>query len=230
MARMSSVVRATLSDQAYEELRSRILSGALPGGRRLLPEELALNLAISQTPIKEALLRLEADGLVVSPMRKGAVVRQFTRADVEELYEARMLIELNAVGQIFEKGPIAPELITDLSRCLDAHEFYARRGTLDDITTALVHDRKFHSVLMTAAGNQMICEWHQRILGQTHTVFVYLAGNYSRSADEHRDILDALKAGSSGQTREALRRHLLHSHDNALENVRRSGLAEIKES
>jgi DNA-binding GntR family transcriptional regulator len=226
---MNSVIRATLSDQAYEELRSRILSGALPGGKRLLPEELAVNLAISQTPIKEALLRLEADGLVSSENRKGAVVRLFTIADVEELYEARMLIEMNAIGQLFEKSAIHPELIAELSRSLDTHEFYARRGTLDDITTALVHDRKFHSALMTAAGNRLVCEWHQRILGQTHTVFVYLAGDYSRSADEHHDILDALKAGSVDQAREALRLHLLHSRDNALENVRRSKLDDTKE-
>lgn len=226
---MNSVVRATLSDQAYEELRSRILSGALPSGKRLLPEELAISLAISQTPIKEALLRLEADGLVVSAMRKGAVVRQFTFADVEELYEGRMLIELNAVGRLFELHAVSTDLLGELSRCLETHEFYARRGSLDDITTALVHDRKFHSALMAAAGNRLICEWHQRILGQTHTVFVYLAGDYSRSADEHHDILDALKVGSPDQTREALRRHLLRSRDNALENVSRSKLSETKE-
>ncbi|AMJ62776.1 GntR family transcriptional regulator [Bosea sp. PAMC 26642] len=226
---MSSVVRATLSDQAYGELRSRILSGTLPGGMRLLPEELAVNLAISQTPIKEALLRLEADGLVVSPMRKGAVVRRFTFADVKELYEARMLIELNAIGQLFDKRAVSSGLLAELSRCLDTHKFHAQRGTLDDVTTALVHDRKFHSALMTAAGNRLVCEWHQRILGQTHTVFVYLAGDYSRSADEHRDILDALKAGSPDQARDALRLHLLHSRDNALENVRRSQLGETQE-
>ncbi len=226
---MSSVIRATLSDQAYEELRSRILSGALPAGRRLLPEELALNLAISQTPIKEALLRLEADGLVVSPMRKGAVVRQFTFADVEELYEGRMLIELNAIDRLFERSAVGESLLAELARCLETHEFYARRGSLDDITTALVHDRKFHSALMTEAGNRLVCDWHQRILGQTHTVFVYLAGDYSRSAEEHHDILDALKAGSPEQAREALRRHLLHSRDNALENVRRSQSGEPKE-
>lgn len=226
---MNAVNRATLSDQAYEELRSRILSGQLAGGKRLLPEELAVNLAISQTPIKEALLRLEADGLVVSPMRKGAVVRLFTVADVEELYEARMLIEQNAVGRLFETGAIGPELIAELARCIETHDFYAKRGSLDDITTALIHDRKFHSALMSAAGNRLVCEWHQRILGQTHTVFVFLAGDYARSADEHRDILDALKAGSLGQTREALRLHLQHSRDNALENVRRSQLGETKE-
>ena len=72
---MNNVVRATLAEQVHSELRSRILGGQLPSGHRLLPEELAVDLSISQTPIKEALLRLEADGLVVSEQRRGSVVR-----------------------------------------------------------------------------------------------------------------------------------------------------------
>ncbi|WP_342358756.1 GntR family transcriptional regulator [Terrarubrum flagellatum] len=218
---MSKVVLATLAEQAYRELRLRILSGQLVGGRRLLPEELALELSISPTPIKEALLRLEADGLVVSPLRKGAVVRRFTIADVEELYEARMLIELNALDRLFRIGGVTAELLANMRRSLEQHALYASRHNLDDLTTALAHDREFHQQIMYAAGNLLISDWHQRILGQTHTVFVYVAGEYADSVDQHREVLDAMAAGSQEKSLEALRHHLARSREKTLSNVKR---------
>jgi DNA-binding GntR family transcriptional regulator len=219
---MSNVVRATLADQAYRELRSRILSGQLAGGQRLLPEELAVELAISPTPIKEALLRLEADGLVVSPLRKGAVVRRFTLQDVNELYEARLMIEHDALGKAFARGQITPAFIQALNRTLEQHALYADRNTLDDLTTALAFDREFHQQLVLAAGNGLVGEWHLRILGQTHTVFVYNAGDYRSSVSEHRAVVDAIAHGSLKDARKALEDHLKHSWKNTLSHVERS--------
>jgi DNA-binding GntR family transcriptional regulator len=223
---MSTVVRATLSEQTHQELRSRILGGRLRSGHRLLPEELAQDLAISQTPIKEALLRLEADGLVVSNVRRGAVVRVFTPKDIEELYEARLFIELDAVTVAFDRQMIGRQLLDELSRNLDRHAFHLGRDTLDDVMIALAFDREFHQILVQARGNQVICEWHRRILAQTHTAYVYIASGTSHVFREHRDILDALQAGSPAQTRDALERHLVHSRESLLANVRRSQASE----
>jgi DNA-binding GntR family transcriptional regulator len=214
--RVSNVVRATLADQAYRELRSRVLTGQLPSGHRLLPDELALDLSISPTPIKEALLRLEADGLVVSSVRRGATVRRFTEQDIRELYEARALIELDAIGRGFTSGRVGPGLLGEIRETLVQHAEYARRNTLDDLATALVFDRRFHTLLIEAGGNGLISEWHQRILAQTHTVFVVRPGDYARSIDEHQAILDALEAGSSRDAKKALARHLARSRDNTL--------------
>jgi DNA-binding GntR family transcriptional regulator len=219
-AAMSGVVRATLADQAYRELRSRILRGQLAGGCRLRPDELAAELAISPTPVKEALVRLEADGLAVSSARKGVMVRRLDEQDLRDIYDARLLIELDALDRIFERKLVGPALIGTLREHLRQHEMYARRDTIDDLVVALGFDRAFHGALVQAAGNALIAEWHQRILGQTHTVFVYNAGNYAASVDDHRAVLDALAAGARKQAREALRAHLLRSRENSLRNVR----------
>ena len=219
---MSNVIRATLSEQVHQELRARILGGLLPGGHRLLPEELANDLAISQTPVKEALLRLEADGLVVSGLRKGAVVRRFTLKDVEELYEARIFIELASIEVAFARGAVTPALLDELSETLEQHAFHLGRDTMKDLTTALAIDRKFHQRLVEARDNAVIAGWHQRILAQTHTAYVYLVNDTSRVYGEHRDILDGLKAGSVTQARDALERHLQRSGQALLENVRRA--------
>jgi DNA-binding GntR family transcriptional regulator len=219
---MSNVIRATLSEQVHQELRARILGGQLPGGHRLLPEELANDLAISQTPVKEALLRLEADGLVVSGLRKGAAVRRFTLKDVEELYEARIFVELASLEAAFARGAVTPALLGALAQTLERHAFHLGRDTMEDLTTALAFDREFHQRLVEARGNGVIAGWHQRILAQTHTVYVYLVNDTSRVYGEHRDILDALEAGSVTQARDALERHLQRSGQALLDNVRRA--------
>jgi DNA-binding GntR family transcriptional regulator len=219
---MSSVVRATLSEQVHQELRARILGGQLRAGHRLLPEELANDLAISQTPVKEALLRLEADGLVVSGLRKGAMVRRFTLKDVEELYEARIFIELASLEVAFQRGVVTAALLDELSENLERHAFHLGRDTMKDLTTALALDRRFHERLVELRDNAVIAGWHQRILAQTHTAYVYLVNDTSRVYGEHRDILDALRAGSVAQARDALERHLQRSRQTLLDNVRRA--------
>lgn len=213
------LVRATLADQVHNELRTRILTGRLPSGHRLLPEELAADLAISQTPIKEALLKLEADGLVVTEMRRGTVVRLFTLRDVEELYEARIMIELEAVDAAFARGAVTAELLDELKENLEQHARHLKRKTLADLTTALAFDRAFHHRLILARENAVIAAWHQRILTQTHTAYVYLQSDTSTVLAEHRDILDGLAGGSADETKEALRRHLFRSRDSLLKNV-----------
>jgi len=227
---MSSVVRATLADQAYRELRSRILCGQLAGGSRLRPEELAAELAISPTPVKEALVRLEADGLAVVSARKGVVVRRLEEQDLRDIYDARLLIELDALDRLFARGPIDPALLDRLRAALEQHEALARRETLDDLASALGFDRAFHGALVEAAGNALVAGWHRRILGQTHTVFVYNIGNYMASADEHRAVLDALAAGKRKLARDALRAHLLRSREDSLRTIRaaRGGLGRLR--
>src|ERR1700690_2732467 len=95
---MANLTRATLAEQAYAELQDQIVSGRLPAGRRLFADRIAGELAISQTPVKEALALLERDGLVQGTTRKASAVRRFSREDIVEIYEARLLLETNAIA------------------------------------------------------------------------------------------------------------------------------------
>lgn len=220
---MSTVVRATLADQAYSDLRARILGGQIASGARLRPEDLAAELSVSPTPVKEALVRLEADGLVVSSARKGMSVRRLDVQDVTDIYDARQMIELNALDRAFARREVGPTLLDALTGHLDRHETYAKRNTLDDFGLALEADRAFHGAIVAESGNALVAEWHRRILRQTHTVFVYNVGNYTRSVDEHRLVLDALRAGSRPAARRALTKHLERSRDDTLKTVQAAG-------
>lgn len=215
-----TMTKTTLAEQAYQELRERIISGRLPGGRRLLPNDLAADLGISPTPVKEACLRLEADGLVSTSSRRGMVVRSFSEEDVEEIYAARILIEKGAVEAAFDAGRLDEAVCSSLSRSLDQHRRFAAGTSLDDLSQALLHDRAFHSTLVAAAGIRTISEAHARILGQTHTLFVSVPGDYERSVAEHQAIFDAVTAGDRRRTLEALINHLTRSRENTLRQVR----------
>ncbi|MBZ9985431.1 MULTISPECIES: GntR family transcriptional regulator [unclassified Mesorhizobium] len=215
-----SMIKTTLAEQAYQELRSRIVGGRLAGGQRLLPNELAAELGISPTPVKEACLRLEADGLLVNSSRRGMVVRSFNEEAVEELYAARTLLEKGAVEAAFDAGRLDEALRVKLQDSLENHRRFAKGSSLDDLAKALSHDRAFHSSLVGAAGIPMISEVHSRIVGQTHTVFVSIPGDYSRSVEEHQNILDAIIAGKKSQILAALQRHLERSRQNTLRQVK----------
>lgn len=134
---MNTLVKVTLAEQAHRELRARIVSGKLRGGERLLPNELAADLGISPTPVKEACLKLEADGLVVNSSRRGMVVRDFTVEDVEELYAARMLLEKGAVEVAFDAGQLDETLHAALLESLGKHRAFAKGSTLDELSKAL---------------------------------------------------------------------------------------------
>lgn len=217
---MNTLIKVTLADQAHQELRARIVSGRLRGGERLLPNELAADLGISPTPVKEACLKLEADGLVVNSSRRGMVVRDFTVEDVEELYAARMLLEKGAVEVAFDAGQLDEALHEQLLESLAKHREFAKSATLDDLSKALFHDRSFHTALVSAARIPVISGTHGRILDQTHTVFVSILGDYARSVEEHQNITDAIAARSKAQIIDALWRHLERSRQNTLRQVR----------
>lgn len=215
---MSRIVRSTLAEQVYTDLRDRILSGRFAAGQRLMPEELAGDLAISPTPIKEALLRLATDGLVETETRRGAIVRRFTAADVAELYEARQLVEGYALAQGFVRRTIDTKAIAELRALQNALVARRSEASQDGLTEALALDRAFHTRLVALAGNSVLTDWHARIVAQTHTMRVYSLESYKleRLQAEHEAILSALAEADQEAASAALERHLRQSRNELL--------------
>ncbi len=218
---MSAIVRSTLAEQAYSDLRQQIMSGRLPAGHRLLPEELAVTLAISATPIKEALVRLEQDGLVATETRRGAVVRRFTPADVRNLYEARQIIELHALTRGFDEGRIDAAFTDSLQALQDRLLAQRALGSEAGLIDALGLDRAFHRLIVALAGNQTLADWHERVMMHTHTVRVYSLLTYPLQplANEHAAIIAAFRQADPAAARIALQTHLLLSRDEILSRL-----------
>lgn len=124
-----AIIRPTLARQPYSEIHKKILTGELPGGHRLLAEELANEFSISQTPVKEALALLERDGLVVGQERRGALVREFSAMDIHQIYEARILLELNALAIGFREGRIDAAFLARMDESFELQQELARMPT-----------------------------------------------------------------------------------------------------
>ena len=111
-----------IRDIAYEVLRHAIITGEIPAGERIVETEYASRLHISRTPLREALRRLERDGLVEYEMRRGVMVRAFTLEDVEEIYTIRNAMEMLTLPAIIERA--TPE---DIRRLRNAWWKWMRR-------------------------------------------------------------------------------------------------------
>lgn len=202
--------RATLAEQAYEELRARIVSGALEAGRRLLADELAADLAISQTPVKEALALLERDGLVEGNARRASTVRRFQAGDVRQIYEARAVLEIHAIRRGWERGAITREAIAVIEEIFARQLAHAKRHRPVVFAQAVKLDCEFHEALIALAANPVVTDWHRGVLAQTMTILTYSMETFDakRAHVEHEAILAALNSFNPAAMEAALRAHL----------------------
>jgi DNA-binding GntR family transcriptional regulator len=215
---MTGMRHATLAEQAYEELKYRIMSGRLPAGQRLLAEELASELAISQTPIKEALAELARDGLVEGGARRTSTVRRFTAADIAAIYEARILIETHAVAAALRARRVDAAWLDMLEAILTANLDHAERRNPADLAEAIRLDREFHEAIVERGGNPVLTGCHRLLVRQTQTFRSYTLESYDvgRARPEHGQILRALRTGKRAAAVKALRVHLIASREEML--------------
>lgn len=212
---MRILKRATLAEQAYEELRSQIVSGRLRAGERLLADEIADQFAISQTPVKEALALLERDGLVEGTARRASTVRRFEPADIVEIFEARMLVELHAVASGMAAGRATPEFVARLRGLFEQHVAEVRKQRDEALVDAIRLDREFHELLVQLGANETIAGWHRVVQRQTQTIRNFTLKSYTleRTEREHSAVVEAIASGDADQAVEALRSHLTASRD-----------------
>jgi DNA-binding GntR family transcriptional regulator len=200
----------TLAQQAYEELQSQIMSGALPAGKRLLPELLAEKLAISQTPVKEALAALERDGLVEGASRRASNVRKFSVKDVEEIHQARILIELDAMSFIVANRMATRDFLAEMTHILEQLAASLKKPTKSGLANAIAHDCGFHERLVFQRGNRLVAGWHRTAIRQFQTARNFTLDTYPAESTiaGHSAILDALRGRDAVAAVAILRDHL----------------------
>lgn len=137
--------------QAYEHLYNAIETGELRPGDRLLETELADRFGVSRTPIREAIRRLEADGIVSHQPRVGAVIRTLGQTEIVELYEMRIVLETTAAAMA-SKHASAAEI-----RTLEALNADMEAVATDAVRVAILN-RKFHRCILEAARNQFLAQ------------------------------------------------------------------------
>lgn len=210
MSSPTSPVIETRSGEVIDALREAILVGRYGPGERLLQEEVAAAFGTSRIPLREALRRLEGEGLVRISPNRGAVVTPLTAQDIADVYDLRLALESLALRRAAERA-------ADLRAETAIRAESAERAMAGDDLPALFHlDRDFHADLAAASGNPHLVaaldgQWSQ-IMRVMHA---YLRrGAYPMAVwTDHRAIADAVAAGDADGAVANLTRHLISSRD-----------------
>jgi DNA-binding GntR family transcriptional regulator len=207
----------TAGRRAYEFAKWAILSGIYPPGSMLTEAALAHELGVSRTPAREALLRLEAEELVSLVPRRGAMVNTFSITDVEDVLEARVLVENHTAAGSFEHRR---ELLPQVEA---AHLAMQRSCRERDTAGFTGSDRLFHELIVDAAKNAVLSSIY-RTLRERQTLFtsVMMRGRSDRmqaAIDEHDRIIETLRGDDGDAFCAAVNDHLQWSITLARESV-----------
>jgi DNA-binding GntR family transcriptional regulator len=142
-----------LTDRVFTAIHEAIMSGDLPAGARLRVRDLAMQVGTSVMPVREAIRRLEEAGLAERVPHKGAVVKRLTLAELEHVYDVRILLETEAAG--LGAAAVDPEGCAQMAQLCDQ---MARAVADGRIVDALNHDEALLAVLYAAGGNPVLLE------------------------------------------------------------------------
>ncbi|PVX28836.1 GntR family transcriptional regulator [Sphingomonas pokkalii] len=201
---MSIVVR-TLSEQIFAIVREQIVSGKLPVDQAIRQDALANSLGVSKIPLREALARLEQEGLLVGQANRGYFVRAMSSGEAEEIYALRLAIEPDAVVA----GALSA---TDADRAAAREALAALDlAAAEHLDEVAARNREFHMALVRPGGRLLTTQLVERlqILSERY-VHKHLepAGREDRAHLEHADLIDAWETGDVDRARVLARAHI----------------------
>jgi DNA-binding GntR family transcriptional regulator len=205
-------------EKAYEFLKSSILSGRFNPGERLTEEHLAKELGMSRTPIREALHKLETEGLIKPLASRGFVASQDSKDDIEELFEIRAVLEGYALRVICDR--IADSVLERLEETVRRAEDALRGQNLDDV---FQWNTRFHDTLHELLTDKhrlyhQMVTMRQYVLRYRKNTLQYPDGG-ERTVDGHRKILLALRLRDPDLCERVMREHIQQSKKDALQSL-----------
>jgi len=211
------------SAAATELIRAAILDGRLPPGQRLKEEELARELGISRTPVREALLILQAEGLVDAAPNRGAVVRSHAAGDLEDLYQLRALLEGYATRRA--AANITEAALESLEASCDRFE-----ELMDSEVQELVKENLlFHNVILDAAQSRRVAELIRKVieLPLVYRSYIWYSIDQRRiSAHYHRQITRALEMRDGERAELVMKEHVFEARDVLVGQIRAQEMSE----
>jgi DNA-binding GntR family transcriptional regulator len=203
-------------EKAYEYLKASVLSGQFSPGERLTEEHLAKKLGISRTPIREALHKLESEGLIKPLATRGFVASRDSKEEIEELFEIRAVLEGYALKVICDR--VTDSVLEKLEEAVEKAEEALRNQNLDEL---FQWNTRFHDTL-----HELIMDKHrlyhqmvtmrQYVLRYRKNTLQYPDGG-RRTVDGHRKILLALRLRDADLCERVMREHIQQSERDALQ-------------
>ena len=204
----------SLEEMVYSRLEEEILMGELCEGESLAEIALSKRLGVSRTPIRGALHRLAEEGLVEISPNRGARVLGINVEDLVDIYKIRERLE--GLASALAAKRITREELNELSEAVDLAQFYISRNDTEHIKEL---DTVFHCIIYKASGSRFLertlSELHKKIKAYRKRSLT-VPGRLEKSEAEHREILEAIKAGDSERADELTSLHIRRALDNIL--------------
>lgn len=204
------VKNPNLTEQAYHSVKRQLLNGSFPEGSKLTEEYLSTALGVSKSPVREALMRLESEGLINIEARRGAYVRKFSAREVRDLYDLRALLEGHAV----RIAKITPELLEQMTASIERTRNHLQIG---DKLGHIEEDIHFHGLIARSAENAEFARILDNI--QQKSLLCRMATFYlsaTTAPASHQKIYAAMRDGDSETAQREMHHHILFVRDNLL--------------
>lgn len=210
MSEQSTTSRASGDSAAvaYDHILGQIASGALPGGARLREQSLALAAGVSRTPVRQALNRLAAEGIVVIEPNKGAQVAQYDDAEVADMLELRARMEPQAVRSAVDH--LTPQHLDDLER-LNAEMIQLVRTEGSWVDLAALNN-EFHATFIQNCGSRPLSVAVQALVRPVMVIRTferYSARALERSMQHHTELIEAARCGDGAWAESVMCSHIL---------------------
>ena len=214
--------RELARDNVYQELRSEILMCRLRPGQMLQERDLVARLGVSKSPIRDALLKLEERGLIEVLPRKGYRVRQIDVSDVRDMYGLRLILERECISLMMD---------TASAEVLEGLDAFTKAPASPDLATWIDYNRAFHTYIAAHCGNARLAMIAQEIIEQfDRLTYVSVTSSAQMSLDrfehEHREIIEAIRAGNKRQALALAGRHVQRSRARVLDSLKSASIVD----
>jgi len=209
----------TRVEVAMSAIKEAILQGRLKAGQRIPEKWLSELLGVSRGTVREALHKLEREGIIVATPHKGASVVSISPRVVNEVYTMRAVLEVYAVRLGLERHGFDEFYLSELDDLVDHMGKFERAG---DFLKAVEADRVFHRLICEPSNHQILLDVLDRLQGLTWICMVnikILGADTRPDEQQHREILDAIRIGDLDQVEQVLRKHLNDAKESLLSRI-----------
>ena len=195
-----------LREMVYEELKMQILKGSIVPGTRMMEVELAEEMGVSRTPIREAIRKLEKEGLVTIEPRRGAYASMISTDDMVEILEVRQ--DLEGLAAFFAASRMKPEQMEELREVSAKYNEAVKAGSMEDMIKS---DTRFHRIIVDSCHNKILVQMIEQLQELVLRFRYIYYDNFKRAEnmpEEHAAILDAIASGDADKARAAADVHI----------------------
>ncbi len=197
--------RKRLADQVYEQIMTAIHNGDITPDDRIVQEKLAEDFCISRTPVREALFRLEQEGILTVARRGGFRIRQFGQDEIRELYEGRCAVEAFAARMLAQRND--KEINDQLRQTIAA----AENLTEETVEAYYNANRAIHKAIVEASANRYLLEFFENIWNRSSSLAIFSTirdTDLSASLGDHMSLVDAIESGNDSFAAEKMITHI----------------------